>query len=227
MDRAEPYRTFTSVRLASSGMRLLAVVVLAGLVAVSGVAASPSAGSAPMRVTFVGDSVAESISYVSAARAELKHGLSVRLDLKVCRRLVQPSCSYQGSAPPTALQAVQSYGHSLGRVLIVKVGYNEGPQGYGAGIDRVMRAALAEGARGVVWVTLRESGPNAGLYRRTNMEIRKAGKRWRQLLVADWNAYSAGRPWFGSDGLHLSAEGAVRLAAFLRAYVLRAASLRA
>jgi len=28
---------------------------------------------------------------------------------------------------------------SLGRVLIVSVGYNEGPQGYGSGIDRVMR----------------------------------------------------------------------------------------
>ena len=48
-----------------------------------------------------------------------------------------------------------------------------------------------------------------------------------QLLVADWNAFSAGKPWFGSDGLHLSATGATQLASFLRPYVFRAASLRA
>ncbi len=92
------------------------------------------------------------------------------------------------------------------------------------GIDRVMRAARAEGADGVVWVTLREHGRYASLYRGTNLAIRKAAKRWPQLLVADWNAYSAGRPWFGSDGLHLSPRGAVELASFIRPYVFRAAS---
>ena len=111
-----------------------------------------------------------------------------------------------------------------GRVLVVKVGSNEGSQGYGAGIDRVMRAALADGVRGVVWVTLRETSP---IYRSTNIELRKTAKRWPQLLVADWNAFSAGKPWFGSDGLHLSATGATQLASLLRPYVFRAASLRA
>ena len=200
-------------------------LVLACLIGVpEATAATSSQAKAPIRVTFVGDSVPASISYVSAAKNQLKHGLAVRLDLKVCRRLVQPSCSYQGSAPSTALEAVRSYGRSLGRVLVVKVGYNEGSQGYGAGIDRVMRAALADGARGVVWVTLRETSP---IYRSTNIEIRKAAKRWPQLLVADWNAFSAGKPWFGSDGLHLSATGATQLASFLRPYVFRATSLRA
>jgi hypothetical protein len=176
-------------------------------------------------VTFVGDSISASISYSTTAQKQLKRGLAVRLDVKVCRRLVAPSCSFQGSTPTTALQAVQSYGRSLGQVLIVKVGYNESSSGYGDGIDRVMRAALAEGANGVVWVTLRESGQYASLYRGTNLVIKKAAKRWPQLLVADWNAYSAGKPWFGSDGLHLSAKGATELAAFLRPYVFRAANL--
>jgi hypothetical protein len=39
----------------------------------------------------------------------------------------------------------------------------------------------------------------------------------------DWNAYSAGRPWFASDGLHLNSEGADGLASLLHAYVVRAA----
>lgn len=203
----------------------LTAVVLAILVAVSTAAASTSAKRTPIPVTFVGDSVSASISYVTTARKQLRRGLAVRLDAKVCRRLVEPSCSFQGSTPTTALQTVQHYGRSLGRVLIVNVGYNEDGRGYREGIDRVMRAALADGASGVVWVTLREAGEYADLYHRMNLAIEKAAKRWPQLLVADWNAYSAGKPWFGSDGLHLSATGAPKLGAFLRPYVFRAAKL--
>jgi hypothetical protein len=197
----------------------LCLALVASLGAGAAVAA-PSARMAPIRVTFVGDSVAASISYAATAQAQLKKGLAVRLDLRVCRRLVQPSCSYQGSAPTTALQAVQALGRSLGRVLIVKVGYNESAQGYREGIDRVMRAALAQGASGVVWVTLKETSET---YRWTNVAIKTAAKRWPQLVVADWNAFSAGKPWFGSDGLHMSAAGATELARFLRPHVFRAA----
>lgn len=200
---------------------LTLVVVLICLAGGTAGRAATATKEAPVKATFVGDSVAASIGYVSPAQAQLRHGLSVRLDLKVCRRLVEPSCSYQGVAPSTALQAVRSYGRALGRVLIVKVGYNESAQGYGAGIDRVMRAALADGASGVVWVTLRETSP---LYHATNLAIRRAAQRWPQLVVADWNAYSAGKPWFGPDGLHLSTTGATQLARFLRPFVFMAAS---
>jgi len=203
---------------------ILAVVVcLAGLGTATTATASPSGKKAPIRVTFVGDSVAASISYATTAQAQLKKGLAVRLDLKVCRRLVLPSCTYQGSTPTTALQAVQALGRSLGRVLIVKVGYNESAQGYREGIDRVMRAALTQGASGVVWVTLKET---SDIYHWTNLAIKTAAKRWPQLVVADWNAFSAGKPWFGSDGLHMSATGATELARFLRPYVFRAAAAR-
>jgi hypothetical protein len=106
---------------------------------------------------------------------------------------VQPSCSYQGGAPSTALEAVESYGHSLGKVLIVKVGYNESSAGYAQGIDQIMRAALREGASGVVWVTLREQSGYRAVYHSTNAAIRQAATRWPQL-VADWNAYSAEKP---------------------------------
>jgi hypothetical protein len=192
---------------------------------VSTAAAATTTAKAPIPVTFVGDSISASISYSTTAQKQLKRGLAVRLDVKVCRRLVQPSCSFQGSTPTTALRAVQSYGRALGRVLVVKVGYNESSQGYGDGIDRVMRAALANGATGVVWATLREKGQFSSLYHGTNLAIKKAAKRWPQLQVADWDAYSAGKPWFGSDGLHLSATGAAELATFLRPYVFRAANL--
>ncbi len=194
---------------------------IASLVVVAGISAGAThaAKRPPLRVTFVGDSVPDAINYVSAARRRLTKGFVVKLDLRVCRRLVMPSCSFQGSTPSTALEAVRSFGTRLGDVLIVDVGYNEGPVGYGAGIDRVMRAARAQGAVGVVWVTLRET---RDLYRETNAAMRRAAKRWPNLSVADWNAFSAGRNWFAGDGLHLTPTGATALAGFLRPYIRRA-----
>jgi hypothetical protein len=192
------------------------LLLVACLVAVS---TAPARGATPMRVTFVGDSVAASLTYVTSARARLSRGLRLTVDARVCRRLVQPSCSFQGSTPTTALEAVEAYGRSLGDVLVVKVGYNESTDGYQKGIDRVMRAALAQGAKEVVWVTLRET---IATYHWTNVAIKRAAKRWPELVVADWNAYSSGRPWFGDDGLHLTVSGANALAGFVRRYALEA-----
>jgi hypothetical protein len=83
-----------------------------------------------------------------------------------------------------------------------------------------MRAAQAQGASGVVWVTLRET---IDIYRQTNAAIRAAQRRWPQLVIADWNAYSRGKPWFSSDGLHMGPSGAEALARFLRPFLFRAA----
>jgi hypothetical protein len=179
-------------------------------------AVSTAAPAKKLRVTMIGDSVAASIDYSAAARVVLGRGTALQLDLRVCRRLVQPSCSYRGQRPSTALEAVRAYGRTLGAVLVVNVGYNESSQGYRQGIDAVMRAALENGVHSVVWVTLTEERDT---YRWTNIAIRSAAKRWQQLRVADWAQESRGKPWFGSDGLHLTAEGAVALARFVRANV--------
>src|SRR6186997_401548 len=131
--------------------------------------AVPAAGAAPaVHVTFVGDSVPASLDYVPSAKAVMQRGMSLTLDLKVCRRLVTASCPYKGKAT-TAVEAVRSYGHSLGDVVIVDVGYNEDGRGYPHGIDELMKAALAQGAKCVVWVTLRET---RSVYRPANMAIR-------------------------------------------------------
>ena len=203
-------------------LRVRALCVAACVVvAAAATSAAGAAPSRPLHVTFVGDSVSASILYTPTAQRQLKRGYTVTLDLVVCRRLVAASCTYNGTTPTTALQAVQGYGRGLGDVLVVKVGYNESSQGYRQGIDRVMRAALAQGAKGVVWVTLRET---RSIYHWTNVAIKTAAKRWPQLVVADWNAYSSGHAWFGDDGLHLSATGATALATFLRPYVKQAAA---
>jgi hypothetical protein len=166
----------------------------------------------------IGDSVSAALDYVPAARAYLARGLDFRFVLDVCRRLVAPSCTYQGVTPATGLQVVLATGRSLGSVVIMDVGYNDYGSTYRGELDRVMRALAASNVRTVIWVTLRET---RSTYRSINVVIRNARKRWRPLVVADWNAWSRGQPWFGdSEGLHLTGSGAMGLARLLRPLVL-------
>ena len=152
---------------------------------------------------------------MASARRYLGRGLDLRSDAVVCRRLVAPSCVFQGTQPATALEVVRSRGGALGPVVVVNVGYNDWAAVYD--VDKVMRALKAARVRTVVWVTLRETTSN---YAQNNAAIRKATRRWRNLVVADWNSYSNGKPWFRSDGLHLTTAGAAGLSRLLRPLVL-------
>jgi hypothetical protein len=191
----------------------LAAAALASVGAGAGLAAPKP------RVTFVGDSVAASLLFVPSAVKALGRGLNLRLDVKVCRRLVAPSCTYQGETPSTALEVVKASGRSLGDVLVVDVGYNDAASTYARHLDQVMRAARSAGVKAVVWLTLREDRQT---YASINRVIRARAKRWKELRVADWNARSAGKPWFAGDGLHLTSAGAHGLAALVRSHVFAA-----
>lgn len=198
-------------RLTRVACAVAGVVVGASLVTASA-AADPEGRT---RVTVIGDSVTASFDYVASARRYLGKGFDLRSDAVVCRRLVASSCVFQGTQPATALELVRIERRTLGPVVVVNVGYNDWAAVYD--VDRVMRALEAAGVRTVVWVTLRETTSN---YARSNARIRKAARHWRSLVVADWNAFSRGKPWFREDGLHLSVPGAMALARFLRPLVL-------
>jgi len=75
----------------------------------------------------------------------------------------------------------------LGKVAVLDVGYNDAPGGFGAGVDRVMRALLDAGVDQVVWITLRERRPS---WAEINDQIREARKRWPQLTVGEWELES-------------------------------------
>jgi hypothetical protein len=109
-------------------------------------------------------------------------------------------------------------------VLVVDVGYNDDPGVYGRQMAEVIRAARADGVKRIVWVNLRET---SGLYRRINGVIGTEARRFPLVHVADWNAWSTGKPWFRPDGLHLTDAGALGLASMLRAYVVGAAQAAA
>ena len=194
---------------------------LAGVVAIALiVAAAASADPATTtRVTVIGDSITASFDYVPVARRYLGKGFDLRSDAVVCRRLVASSCVFHGAQPSTALELVESQRRALGPVVVVNVGYNDWAAVYD--VDRVMRALSAAGVRTVVWVTLRATTSN---YAQSNARIRAADRRWRGLVVADWNAYSRGKPWFREDGLHLTEAGVLGLAQLLRPLLVAGAS---
>ena len=196
-------------------MRKTAALIIA--VVVASIAAGPATAAAKKpRVTVIGDSVQASFSFVPAATARLGKGLDLHLDAVVCRRLVAPSCTYNGVTPATALQVIKaSTGAQLGKVVVIHVGYNDDARVYD--INAVMKALRADGVQKVVWVTLHD--PN-GRYGGNNAAIRAAAKRWKGFTVADWNSASAGRPWFRADGIHPSPAGAMSLAGLIRQKVL-------
>jgi hypothetical protein len=213
-------RRLPDIRAARRAAAVAAAAVV--LVLVLAVQAPAQQGS-KTRVTVIGDSVTASFNYVAAARRYLGRGLDLQSDAIVCRRLVATSCPFQGSTPPTALDVVSVEGRRLGPVVVINVGYNDWVAVYD--VDRVMRALKAAGVHRVIWVTLKEVGSYASIYAQTNARIRSAGSKWRKnLVVADWNRYSRGKAWFGGDGLHLTATGAMALARFLRPLVLAGAS---
>jgi hypothetical protein len=203
--------------------RFLCLAAASGALAAAcvgtGLAAADTAS--PMRVTFVGDSVAGALGYVPAAEQALGRGLDMQFDLRVCRRLASTGCPYDGATPASALTTVDEDGSHVGRVLVVDVGYNDDPSLYRRGMDDLIRTAGSFGVKRIVWVTLREAEP---IYRETNAVIRAEARRFPQVTVADWNAASVGRSWFRSDGLHLTPGGVDALAAWLRPYVLQAVS---
>ena len=209
MENSPPFGSLAPVR------RWPTIGILSAAIAAVLLAASPATAAEKPRVTVIGDSVQASFSYVPKAVSRLGKGFDLKVDALVCRRLITSSCTYNGVTPKTALQVIQSKGTALGSVVVLNVGYNEGSGTYD--VNAVMRALHKAKVKGVVWVTLRQQ---RSVYTAINARIRQAAGRWKGFALADWNATSSGKPWFGSDGLHLNSAGAFALAGLIRQKVL-------
>jgi hypothetical protein len=190
---------------------LPAALVLAALV----LAAPAAHGQKWGRVTVITDSVGGVFYWSAAARNRLGYELDVDLETKTCRKLVVTGCWAYGEYPPSALETIEALGPELGPVVVIDVGYNDVAEGYGDGLDRVMRALLDEGAQRVVWVTLEETQDT---WAQINAQIRLAPLRWPQLVVADWAPVAAGQPWLVDDA-HMNEAGAQAFSEFLRPIV--------
>jgi len=199
--------------------RLAAALCLVAIASLHTLDADGAASSGP-RVTIFGDSVASSLQYTPEARQLLANGLELRLELAPCRRLVSPGCPYQGTRPDSVLDIVQASPLvTLGKVVVVDVGYNEAAANYEGDMSLVVNALVKLGVEHVLWVTMHEQTDN---YRMINDVIRTQARRWPQFQIVDWDAASKGQSWFQADGIHLNADGTLGLARLLRANILAA-----
>jgi hypothetical protein len=168
--------------------------------------ATPSAGA-----LVVGDSILAGIGLSSTAVAALQANTVVIDDSVVCRRLLAPSCSHQGVTPATALATTVAWRGQFAPTLVVGAGYND--TSVTPGIDAILAEARAQGLTSVLWLTYREAGANAALYRGFNDTLRARAALEPDLHVLDWAAMSAAHPeWVAADGLHLRAAGALQMA---------------
>jgi hypothetical protein len=173
-------------------------------------------------VTFIGDSVADAVSYVTPAEALLARGVRLQLELAECRRLVEASCTVAGVQPETALDLIDSLGRKLGPVVVIAVGYNDYQRLYPRDMQQVLAALHAAGVKHVLWLTLRAVHAS---YVPMNADIRTLARADPCLTVVDWNSYSRSHPaWFASDGLHLSPAGAAAMARLLHKTLLTLAT---
>ena len=196
----------------------LLLLALAGSSTTS--AATNALDSPPNRVTLITDSVGGVLSWVTQARDKFARGLDLDLQVKSCRKLVDPGCPQEGEPhPPSALATIQELGTQIGQTVVIDVGYNDLWSTYGDQLDEVMKALVAVGVQHVVWVTLEEfRDPWIGI----NKAIRGAPNRWSQLTVADWAPTAVNKPTWFYDGVHMNWEGGFAFADFLRPYVLEA-----
>jgi hypothetical protein len=201
---------------------MLVCVLAAAVVAAAalGTASASPTSSSPTRVTIFGDSAAEVLDYVGDAKEYVGTGLDVNWQLRVCRRLVELSCPYQGVRPPTVLDVVQAAPvGGLGSIAVIDVGYNDYVDQYQNDMETVLKALTAKGVQHVIWTTMHEVRHD---YVSINGTIRAEAAKWPQVAIADWNAASQGQNWFNSDGIHLNSAGAWGLARLLRPAILAA-----
>ena len=162
------------------------------------------------RVTMIGDSVADEISYLRSAQTALARGVQLNLQLAACRRLVEASCTVGGVQPTTVLELVSSLGHSLGPDVVVAVGYNDYELIYPNDVLQVLKALRRAGVQHVLWLTLRAERHT---YVDMNATLREIASTDSHVTLVDWNAYSRSHPdWFDSDGLHLTPAGGEAMA---------------
>jgi peptidoglycan hydrolase-like protein with peptidoglycan-binding domain len=164
------------------------------------------------RAALIGDSVGES---AKDEFTTLTDGMfsSLTVDTLVSRFITKVPPS------PSGVQVASGLPTNLD-VAVVELGYNPSND-MAADIDAMMRALNQRGTKQVVWVNMADV---RGTYGAANAALLQARSRWPNLVIADWNAYSAGAGierarWIGSDGVHLTSTGQSQFALWMRQLV--------
>jgi hypothetical protein len=190
-------------------------------------AASPPIDAPP--VSLIGDSTMAGMAWNSTTgndpRDIVGNAYRLTFDAESCRRLVSGSCRGRfGYTPMSVLPLMKTtLAGRLGEAMVVMAGYDD--SSITNAVDLVMAEAEAQGVIRVFWLTYRTNTAYVlpgglaarNLYGSHNSELAAAAQRHPSLRVLDWDGFTANQPtWFAGDGIHLSLEGAVGLATFIK-----------
>jgi hypothetical protein len=179
--------------------------------------AGAQAADPPPQVTVIGDSVLTGVLWNERPLSILQHGLQMRLDIGVCRRLTGVSCPYEGGNVPTVLDVVHTLGPQLGKVVLVEVGYNDDHDAFAQNVEVSINALLQAGVKKILWANLHAF---AQQWLDMNAVLDAAARRHPEVTIIDWNGYSTNKwSWFQGDGIHLVDEGAVAMATLFRSAI--------
>jgi hypothetical protein len=180
-------------------------------------AGAHAAEDPPPQVTVIGDSVLTGVLWNAGPLAILQHGLRMRLDIGVCRRLTGVSCPFEGGNVPTLLDVVHTLGPQLGKVVLVEVGYNDDQDTFAQDVEMSINALLRAGVTRILWANLH--GYSQQLLD-MNAVLDRAARRHPELTVIDWSGYANNKwSWFQGDGIHLVDNGAVAMATLFRSAI--------
>lgn len=180
-------------------------------------------------VTLIGDSTMAGMQWNATStndpRSIIASSYRLIFDAESCRRLVAASCRGRfGTVPVSVLPLMHTtLSGRMGDALVVMAGYDDAS--ITPAVDQVMAEAEAQGVTRVMWLTYRTNttyvlpGGQAAatLYTGHNSTLTDAAQRHSSLQILDWSAFSANQPtWFAFDGIHLSLDGSVALATFIK-----------
>ncbi|MEZ5218249.1 MAG: peptidoglycan-binding protein [Ilumatobacteraceae bacterium] len=192
---------------------------------------APSAAAARPKVLLIGDSTLAAVDWYPASKAGLD-GLDYVLEAESCRAVTATSCvGRRDSAgrrirPSNTLTVMKSYAAGTFDELVLMVGYDESYDTFKKSVGIIEQTARDLGIDHVTWLTFRVGGsytaPTKVSYFGNNSILVDAAKSsGGYISLLDWNYWT--RQHSGlleSDGVHLTAKGALSVAQLIRQGVI-------
>jgi hypothetical protein len=172
------------------------------------------------RVLMVGDSTLAGLAVFTRSQRAFV-GFDPVLDPASCRRLLRPSClsDTTGLIPNTAVEAIRDTPGTVD-VVVMKTGYNDWFSDFPKEFDAVVQMSRLKGAHTIIWMTYNEAVPRNNArraYQENNIDLRwlVTLPQYSDVILADWQRYSDGRPDWFYDGTHTTPSGSYAIADYI------------
>src|SRR3954464_8303512 len=165
-------------------------MLAAGVLGVARLCAHARPAPGPPTLTILGDSVLTAVEWNEAPLATLQHGFDTYMDIAVCRRIVAPSCPYEGGRVPTLMDVINAMGVRLGPTVLVEVGYNDELATFSQDVDAAVQAMLHAGVEHILWANFPAT---SNQWVDMDHALEGVASHYGQMTIVDWNGFSRGQ----------------------------------